>query len=480
MAEVSFSSHSNTEEERKEKCIEKLVDLTDDVNGKVDKLGVAKEGDKQFLQICEQLREYQDRYNERDTECSDALFLGLYADIKSSIGNALKKCTVYQESLKKLVPEKKETLAEDQLGKDGTKEKTQLAKGDQVMSERNVGSNGVEHLDNNKLQILDQDNGHGERTPDGNKDSELSQTAKPTNSLGTPNHIATPNQVDSHDSNGAEDTVASGESTEVNSANGELDDYQKNSSQHSATADSGPKGELGAQDLSSVQESTDGPAKTDAQKLSPEVRLPQQEGSLTGSGAPVDSELRAGVQPHTDESMQSGQTLEQHTQREKTYDSVPIMLSPGASDEDSGIGSSILGTASDSREAIPQITANTLMESTSSGPGPGPPLDLAPDPVKGVMGPQLAQTPEGESERTGIKMYIIIGVIILAIILLCILLFKYACLRGYFSKKKKRKRQMIQEELDRLMNSPSIFDEKNMYLSYTYLEKPYEEYIYEY
>ncbi|SBT57380.1 PIR Superfamily Protein [Plasmodium ovale wallikeri] len=454
MAQVSFSSNSNTEEERKEKCIEKLADITDEVDEKVHKLSAAKQGDEQFLQICAQLREYQDRYNKRDTECTDSVFLGLYANIKSSIGNALKKCTVYQESLNKLVPgekepEKKETLAEDQLRKDGTKEKTQHAKGDQVMSERNVGSNGVEHLDNNKLQILDQDNGHGERTPDGNKDSELSQTAKPTNSLGTPNPIATPNQVDSHDSNGAEDTVASGESTEVNSSKGELGDYQKNSSQHSATAGSGPKGEPGAQDLNSVQESTDGPAKTDAQKLSPELGLPQQEDSLTGSDAPVDAELRANVQPHTDESVQPGQSLDQRSQREKSSDSIPIISSPGASDEYVGIGSSTRGTASYSREATPLITANTLMGSTSSGPGPPP--DLAQDPVKSVTGPQLAQTPEGESEMTGIKI-----------------------------KKKKRKRQMIQEELDRLMNSPSIFDEKNMYLSYTYLEKPYEEYIYEY
>ncbi|SBT00982.1 PIR Superfamily Protein, partial [Plasmodium ovale curtisi] len=410
MAQVTFSSNNNTEEELREKCIEKLADIIDEVNGKVDKLRVAKEGDEQFLQICGQLREYQNPYNKKDTECTEAVFLGLYEGIKSSIGNALKKCTSYQESIRKLVPEekepgKKETLAEDQLGKDGTKEKTQQAKGDQVMSERNVASNGVEHLDDNKLQILDQDNGHGERTPDRHKDSELSQTAMPTNSLGTPNLVATQNQVDAHDNNGAEDTVASGESTEVNSAIGELDEYQKNSSQQSTAASSGLKGEPGAQDLNNVQESTEGSAKTDAQKLSPELGIPQQEGSLTERGDPADAELRTGVQPHIGEPMQPGQSLDQQSQRDKTSDSVPIILSPGASDEQPGIGSSILGTASDSREATPLVTANNLVGSASSGlgPGPGPPSEVTPDPVKSVTDLQLAQTPVGESEGIGIK-----------------------------------------------------------------------------
>ncbi|SBT73646.1 hypothetical protein, conserved [Plasmodium ovale] len=79
-----------------------------------------------------------------------------------------------------------------------------------------------------------------------------------------------------------------------------------------------------------------------------------------------------------------------------------------------------------------------------------------------------------------IKMYIIIILVILAIVLLSILIFKYAYLRGYISKKKKKKRQRIQDELDRLMCSPSIFDEKNIYLPYTQLENSYYFNEYEY
>ncbi|SBT58484.1 hypothetical protein POVWA1_087990 [Plasmodium ovale wallikeri] len=47
-------------------------------------------------------------------------------------------------------------------------------------------------------------------------------------------------------------------------------------------------------------------------------------------------------------------------------------------------------------------------------------------------------------------------------------------------KKKKKKRQRIQDELDRLMYSPSIFDEKNIYLPYTQLENSYYFNEYEY
>ncbi|SBT33163.1 PIR Superfamily Protein [Plasmodium ovale wallikeri] len=73
---------------------------------------------------------------------------------------------------------------------------------------------------------------------------------------------------------------------------------------------------------------------------------------------------------------------------------------------------------------------------------------------------------EAKNEENLIKKYIIIGVVILAVTLLFVLLFKYACLSGYFSKKKKDKRKRIQEELDRMMYSHSIFEEENIYLSY--------------
>ncbi|SBT73151.1 hypothetical protein, conserved [Plasmodium ovale] len=88
--------------------------------------------------------------------------------------------------------------------------------------------------------------------------------------------------------------------------------------------------------------------------------------------------------------------------------------------------------------------------------------------------------PEEEPGTNPIKMYIIIILVILAIVLLSILIFKYAYLRGYISKKKKKKRQRIQDELDRLMYSPSIFDEKNIYLPYTQLENSYYCNEYEY
>ncbi|SBT02873.1 PIR Superfamily Protein [Plasmodium ovale curtisi] len=350
MAQVTFSSNNNTEEELREKCIEKLADIIDEVNGKVDKLRVAKEGDEQFLQICGQLSEYQNRYNKKDTECTEAVFLGLYEGIKSSIGNALKKCTSYQESIRKLVPEekepgKKETLAEDQLGKDGTKEKTQQAKGDQVMSERNVASNGA----------------------------------------GSP----VQNEVDDPGTSVKEQTIASAPSNLGNSKGKGSGGHQKAPSQDSDQASCDPKKEPESRDLDNGKLPAGGPAPTDGQPLS------------------------NGLSPE--------------------HGSHPLQVSHLAGDASPG--------------AREPFTANSLLGSTSSGPGLPP--DPVPDSENGVASLQLLQTPEGESELTGIKI-------------------------------EKKKRQMIQEELDRLMNSPSIFDEKNMYLPNTHLEKSYEEYRYEY
>ncbi|SBT72975.1 hypothetical protein, conserved [Plasmodium ovale] len=438
MAQVSFSSNSNTAEELRSKCIDKLADITDEVDEEVDKLSAAKEGDEQILQICELLREYQNRYNKKDTECTEALFLGLYAEIKSSIENALKKCPTYQESHTRLItdevePVKKEAKAKDPLVIDDTKEKTQQAKEDHVMSEKSEGSNGA-------------------GSPDGQNDSELFQTAISTNRLGSPTPLAAQNEVDDPGTSVKEQTIACAPSNLGHSKGKESGDHQKDSSQDSDQASCDPKGKPESQDLENGELSAGGPAPPDepplSNGLSPEHGPHTlQVSHLAGDASPVNVSSLTGKQPN------HGQPFQQE-------------------------GSTSPETDAHSQEAGEPFTANSLLGSTSLGTGLPP--DPAPDSENGVTSLQLAQTPEGEPEMTGIKVYIIIGVIVLAIILLCTLLFKYACLRGYFSDKKKKKRQMIQEELDRLMNSPSIFDEKNMYLSYTYLEKPYEEYIYEY
>ncbi|SBT47343.1 PIR Superfamily Protein [Plasmodium ovale wallikeri] len=65
-----------------------------------------------------------------------------------------------------------------------------------------------------------------------------------------------------------------------------------------------------------------------------------------------------------------------------------------------------------------------------------------------------------------IKIYIIIGLSILGSILLLILFMKFTTLGRIFSKKKKNNKQDIQEELNRIMYSPSSLEEQNIYLPY--------------
>ncbi|SBS95083.1 PIR Superfamily Protein, partial [Plasmodium ovale curtisi] len=79
-------------------------------------------------------------------------------------------------------------------------------------------------------------------------------------------------------------------------------------------------------------------------------------------------------------------------------------------------------------------------------------------------------TIETKPTINSLKMYITIGLSILGFLLLLIPLFKFSPLGSRFSKKKKKKRQEIQEELERMIYSPSNFNENNMYLSYAHLE----------
>ncbi|SBT56598.1 PIR Superfamily Protein [Plasmodium ovale wallikeri] len=65
-----------------------------------------------------------------------------------------------------------------------------------------------------------------------------------------------------------------------------------------------------------------------------------------------------------------------------------------------------------------------------------------------------------------IKTYITIGISILGFILLLIFLIKFTVLGRFFRKKKKNNKENIQEELHRIMYSPSSLEEQNVYFSY--------------
>ncbi|SBS89358.1 PIR protein [Plasmodium ovale] len=493
MVHVIYYGTDNGGVSRSDECFDILSTIQSTSQNKIAELNKTRESEGNFLEKCKDLDEYLKNYNKDNTDCYEGEFTYIYDSVKYTINEELSKSTNYSKCIEKLKPKKQGQVDPEDATSKSDKEKQDsevpLPEGrSQSILSSDRASEETER--SRKHELPDKEQTKDQELDAANQQITLepSENGTSLHSSGVPNAEASQNQVDAHGNSGAKDTVASGESTAVNSASNELGDHQRTSSQDGALATANPKEAPGAQGLDNGELSSSGLAEPDepaskdvltvpdgsppdSQGSSPLHRSCLRASTQTGESPPVSVELFTDVQSHTDHPIQQkGQELAQKPQQEQSSDHVPVLTEFPSSTAHAHpeIGSFSFGTT-ESREVTPFIAINSLEGRTYSGPGP----------KNGFIHLPVPQTPEREPDRSRIKMYIIIGVIIFAVILLFILLFKYACLRGYFSKKKKKKRQMIQEELDRLMYSPSIFDEKNMYLPYTQLENSYYENEYE-
>ncbi|SBT73465.1 PIR protein [Plasmodium ovale] len=497
MVHVIYDVTANGGGNRGDECFEILSTIQSTAESKIAELNKTKETEGNFLEKCRDLDEYLKNYNKDNKDCYEGEFTFIYESVKYTINEEIGKSTNYSKCIEKLKAKKQGQVGEEDATKKSDKEMQDSEvvppeERSQSILSSDRGSEETEH--SGKDELSDQEQREHQKLDAANQKITLepSENGTPLHSSGMPNEEESQNQVDAHGSSGAKDTVASGKSAALNSANNELGDHQRTSSQGGALAIANPKEAPSAQGLDNGELSSAGLAKPDEPASKDVLTVPDgpppdsQESPLlhrpsclrastgTGESSPLSFELITNVQSHTDcPIQQKGQELEQKAQQEQSSDHVPALTElPSSTDHvHPHTGSSSFGTSTDSRGATPPVT-NNLEGGTDSGLGSSQENSFTQLP--------MLQTPEGESDRSSIKMYIIIGVIIFAVILLFILLFKYAWLRGYFSKKKKKKRQMIQEELDRLMYSPSIFDEKNMYLPYTQLDNLYYENEYEY
>ncbi|SBT52317.1 PIR Superfamily Protein [Plasmodium ovale wallikeri] len=496
MVHVIYDVTANGGGNRGDECFEILSTIQSTAESKIAELDKTNESEGNFLEKCKDLDEYLKNYNKDNKDCYEGEFTFIYESVKYTINEEIGKSTNYSKCIEKLKPKKQDQVGPEDATKKSDKEKQDSEVSppegrSQSLLSSDKRSEETERLGKHKLP--DQEQTEDQELDAANQQITLepSENGIPPHSSGVLNEEESQNQVDAHGSSDAKDTVASGKSTAANSASNELGDHQR-TSQDGTLATADPKEAPSAQGLDSGELSSAGLAKPDEPASKDVLTVPDgpppdsQESPLlhrpsclrastgTGESPPVCVELITNVQSHTDcPIQQKGQELEQKAQQEQSSDHVLALTElPSSTDHvHPHTGSSSFGTSTDSRGATP-LVRNNLEGGTDSG--------LGSSQENSFMQLPMLQTPEGESDRSSIKMYIIIGVIIFAVILLFILLFKYAWLRGYFSKKKKKKRQMIQEELDRLMYSPSIFDEKNMYLPYTQLDNLYCENEYEY
>lgn len=441
MVHVIYYGTDNGGVSRSDECFDILSTIQSTSQNKIAELNKTRESEGNFLEKCKDLDEYLKNYNKDNKDCYEGEFKFIYESVKYTINEEIGKSTNYGKCIEKLKPKKQGQVdLEDATNKfDKEKQDSEVPPPEgrsQSILSSDRGSEETER--SRKHELPDQEHTKNQELDAANQQITLepSGNGTPLHSSGVPNAEASQNQVDAHGSSGAKDTVASGKSTAVNSASNELRNQQRTSSQDGALATANPKEAPGAQGLDNGELSSAGiaepdePASKDVLTV-PDGSPPDSQGSSplhrssclgastrTGESPPVSVELFTDVQSHTDHPIQQKeQELAQKPQQEQSSHHAPVLtgLPSSIAHEHPHTDSSSFGTSTDSRGATPLVT-NNLEGGTDSG--------LRSSPESSFMQLPMLQTPEGESERSPIKMYIIIGVIIFAVILLFILLFK--------------------------------------------------------
>ncbi|SBT57688.1 PIR Superfamily Protein [Plasmodium ovale wallikeri] len=465
--------NDNSENDRKEKCFELLADIQSTIDVKIAELNKTQNGDERFVQICRDLGKYLDDHNKEIKDCNYGNFTYIYEIIKSLLKDELAKSTNYINCIDQLTSEKKNQIEKEnkadvaqRAGEDGIPQLRDPVKEDPAKSQCADGPCNTEHSGNQAGDSRNKDNlgkdgeGSSHHIPGSSELSESSDKLVPFNP------VLSAREVDSVSSHTGQEGTKSAVHVAGNHGAEESHTGSIVSLQGRTHQGSYPNGDTHAQGSGKGRDlSGDAQAESETNVSPPtsgEETLTDQSLSLVTSSTSLQeldgSILQLGTKRPHDHLPLSVATLPvaQPLQDEKP--------SPTQEKLSSQLGLHEVKRKSDeedepqkekSQEQINSQAENTL--NVENG-------DLS--------------TPMQEQEITSFKTYLIIILASLGVMLLSILLIKFTSLGRYFRRKKNEKRQKMREELDRIMYTPSNFEEDNIYLSYSQPE--YSSYYAEY
>ncbi|SBT55510.1 PIR Superfamily Protein [Plasmodium ovale wallikeri] len=118
MATINIVSTSSAKTSRKDECIQKLSDIQSDFDAKIVELHATKEEDHMFFQICQELGQHIDSYDDEMKDCYEGDFIYIHDAIKKMLKDELTKTPNYIKCIKKLMPDIKKQVQREKETKD--------------------------------------------------------------------------------------------------------------------------------------------------------------------------------------------------------------------------------------------------------------------------------------------------------------------------------------------------------------------------
>ncbi|SBS93260.1 PIR Superfamily Protein [Plasmodium ovale curtisi] len=539
--QVTYWNSGLSREETKIKCIEKLTEIRNHINGEIPKLNKSSLGEIDFVLKCLNLQEYINDEKHKYDDCFKDNSININPDVKKSIELVIQKCDEDNAEIKELQtdqeepidlkakPEESPTEHEDckkETAVEGKECETKLENGAVTLEAQQLTDQGKQELNGGLSSESDPNT-----VPEGNLRESIAVAGEDKSRSSSSNlaEVAGPKADSPAGDSGDTMTVNSRVSSREESNDiGATDDLRRTSSQSEGDS-SLPVATTGSSTFpnfssSVVTETSDNGISftCDTQHIKifgNSSTGTYVEGKTTGSHPPTEEQPSAAASSSygdlsTSEELEMGgkssrgehgdsagkgidgkqdqqravSGQEQSTETHLTYGKPSSDGQIVRHDQSSDAG--LLGS-------IPQQNAleGYTTQDTSHREG-GPRANESERQINGHLSKENiyqrhSQTqdhthPTGSPSDGGklttedgnssilhyelggitIKTYITIGLSILGFILLLTFLIKFTAFGRIFSKKKKKNRQTIQEELHRIMYSPSSLEEQNIYMSY--------------
>ncbi|SBT51567.1 PIR Superfamily Protein [Plasmodium ovale wallikeri] len=419
MATVRVVSTSSADTSRRDKCINLLSDIQLTVTNKIAELHATKEEDEKFVQLCEYLGEYLDFYEDDIEECYEDGFSYLYETIISLLKDELTKSPKYNKCIQKLTTKKKEYLDPKYETNDSLKEENGF-KDSIIKLEKEI----KKIFKRIEISAETEKSFHEQGKTDKQGTSEAYSILPPSISLG--DHIPEEPGSKVLDSgvHKAEEIDTKHKSTLNHSENAGTGDQQSTLLPTRANNISNPRNTLSLQNLDNAGLSSAVSLESNALNSIPKQELPCKEEECSASGS-----------SQYERSGEHQKIVREMTHQLQSADHEHQSLGKQAEGQLHSTHTSVQAGISE-KEETRKYNTNSVVHKTFNDPGE----------VTTLTG----DTVTNEDLYVGGTTVLYDG--------------------NHFSKKKKKKRQKIQEELERIMYSPSNFNESNMYLSYAHLE----------
>ncbi|SBT73057.1 PIR protein [Plasmodium ovale] len=478
MATIHVVSSSTPDTSRRDKCIGILSDIQSAVTFKIAELHKTKEEDANFIEICEYLGQYLDYYEEDIKACYVDDFSYLYEIIISLLNEEFSKSPQYIKCIQKVTFDIKEHIDPKNKIRDSHTEKGS-EKG-KIQLEEKV--NKILKSAEEPLEIKELEHNVPPET-DTKIKTEEERVGRQTN-LEQPEYSVPSLQLEMHagvqpqitaplDTQRAQKNVTSDESTSHHYESALAPSKESTSTEVTADRDVGQKVPL-IRDIGNENPSPPETSPTSVEGRIAKEDPPSQEGtSFVKDASPKDNPFGKSESSHKNGLpgvVDSSDASSLHRSHE--------LVEGKPNNKQIHTGHTYTNTVLTQNANAEQDNKNSdvLIDTKNPGYQNGINREIFTSEISGVSETKIlrqdkdSSTTEAEPAISSLKMYVTIGLSIVGFLLLLILLFKFTPLGSRFNKNKKKKRREIQEELERMMYSPSYFNENNMYLSYAHLE----------